>query len=511
VNRALLYSVLALGLAMVACTAPAEPGAGGAGGSADSTSTSGPGSEAADELAFSDSEITMAVVRLGLARPDSYLPDELALADQSAVVVADLLYDGLTEVVGLEGRLRPGLAQSWSTNEDFTEWRFSLDTERITGAEVANHFQGLLDDINPAVSPLLADVARVEAVGEAEVQFELDGSNAALPWLLSGVGLSVVGADGSPTGRYRVETDSDDQLNLVAAEESSGWPTIAIEWADDDNDAYELLTLGMVDGAVAPALSLEDARARFGFVPAARSISRFYGIDASSPPLDDERVVEAVLHAVDRGNVVGTTAFAVEGLIAPSVAGYRPDGCGEACSYQPEVAASLVEEIVSEGGDSGTGGEPPLLRIAYSGDEQQEVAEAIAADLEAVGFIVDLEAKTAFELAEAIATGTTDLYAFGWLAGAGSVDAIVPQLFGSGSPTNTVGYDSAEVDDLIAQASVTSDDDARWLLLIEAQRLALEEGRILPLAVAKSHLVVAPQASALIVRADGSLDIEASL
>ncbi|MCP3991460.1 MAG: hypothetical protein GY724_20470 [Actinomycetia bacterium] len=515
-NRVLLYSAFALGLAIAACAAPARP-------SADWTGPTGTGGETdhgevghdngPEGLAFDGSGLDLASLRLSLPRPVSFLPAEVALADQSAVIVSDLLYDGLTEAVGLEGRLRPGLAETWSANEDFTQWWFSLDDRRIEGARVVEYFDQLLDErANPAIAPLLVDVVAVEAVGAAEVRFELAAPNAGFAWLMSGVGLSMVGVDGAPTGRYAIETSDIDQLVLVPDEDSANWPTIEVHWAENDNDAYEMLTLGFVDGAAAPAASLDDAKSRFGFVAAARSISRFYGIDADSPPLVDERAVEAVLHAVDRDGAVGSTAFAVDGPVAPSMAGYGAGGCASACDYQPDLAARLVADMQSSVEADGGGAAPgsSSLSIAYSGDEKQATAEAIAGDLEAAGFAVTLEAKTPSELAEAVATGSADLFALGWLAGAGSIDAVIPQLFASDSPTNLLGFDSAEVDDLIARAAMTADDTARWRLLIEAQRLAMNEGHILPLAVAKSQLVVAPQASALIVRADGSIDIEAS-
>lgn len=456
-------------------------------------------------LAFDQPTLSLDTLRIGLTRPTSYLPYELSSGDQSAVIVSDLLYDGLTEAVGTEGRLRPALASAWVANDDFTEWTFTIDSERSSAAEVVAHYRRLLEGSRDlGVSVLLQSVTSLEEVAADEVRFLLDGPTAGLPWLLSGTALSVVGENGLPTGRYDVASDDRNGMVLFA----DGRPQIVLSWAETTSDAYDDLTLGLVDAAVAPSARLGDARSRFGFEPSARSISRFYVINAESPVFADERVQEAILGAVDRNSLAasgfGSPVFAIDGVVSPTVAGYEPVGCGVPCEFAPERATALIDAVVAESASE------VVLTIAVTGAEQRLTAELLAAQLNAVGvaaLIVDMNFD---ELAAALATGEADLVAFGWANGAGSLDAVVPPLFGSRSPVNGSGVASEAVDNLVERAAMIADDHRRWAVLSDAHRAAMGEGRVLPLVAASSLLVTAPQAEALVMRADGSIDIEAT-
>lgn len=464
------------------------------------------------DLAFEGPvKLDLDLLRLALARPSGTLPTEISLSDQSAVIVADLLYDGLTESVGDRAVLRPALAVEWSANDDFTEWRFVLDAERVAASDVATYFRALLAvEGNPAVTSLLADVASVEAVvdAEEEVVFFLDQPNAGFAWLLSGVGASFVGVDGAPTGRYRVVSDDDAQLILEPIAAAALLPEVAVHWSPSNRKAYDTLTLGLVDAAVGPARSLADAESRFGYVPPTRSILRFYGINFDAANLVDDRVRRAVLQAIDgvaiTSEVGDGRAVPVDGVIAPSLAGSGGVGCASVCTAEPGTAENSIAVVVEERGG------PLRLTLAFTGEEQAPWADAVAGDLGAVGFDVVVEEPTSDGLATAIVAGDADLFAYGWVAAAGSIDAVVPQLLASKSSENVLGFDTAEIDDLIARAALTGDDEQRWALLVEAHTLAMRQGRILPLSVARSHLIAAPAAAGLVIRADGSLDIEAS-
>lgn len=462
------------------------------------------------DLAFEDSgKLELDVLRLALARPAGTLPTEISLSDQSAVIVSDLLYDGLTESVGDRAELRPALAVEWSANDDFTEWRFVLDADRAVASDVSAYFRELLSvEGNPAVSSLLADVASVEAIveeGQEEVLFVLDQPNAGFAWLLSGLGASLVGADGAPTGRYRISSSDDEELTLEPIAPNPFLPDVVVHWSPSDRKAYDTLTLGLVDAAVGPSRSLTDAESRFGYVPPTRSILRFYGINFDSANLVDSRVRRAILQAIDGETITSELgndhAVAVDGVIAPRLAGFGGDGCTSVCGPGPGVVdVAAAEER----------GEPLRLTVAFTGELQAEWADAIAADLGVVGFDVVLQEHTPDGLATAIVEGEVDLFAYGWVAAAGSIDAVVPQLLASGSPGNVLGFEAAGIDELIARAALTGDDERRWALLAEAHTVAMQQGRILPLSVARSHLIAAPAAAGLVIRADGSLDIEAS-
>jgi MarR-like DNA-binding transcriptional regulator SgrR of sgrS sRNA len=146
-----------------------------------------------NELAFEDpGPGPLSTIRLAMERPPGALPHEISPGVQEAVIVADLLYDGLTEAAGADGRLAGGLAVDWSANDELTEWTFSIDTDRIEPAVVVAHFEELLAEraADTGSGMLLAHVGGVELTSGSEVRFHLNEPVAAFPWLVSGVAIS---------------------------------------------------------------------------------------------------------------------------------------------------------------------------------------------------------------------------------------------------------------------------------------------------------------------------------
>ena len=459
-----------------------------------------------EQLGFAASEPGAGLdgeLRLALARPATFLPAELSLAEQEAVLVADLLYDGLTESDARRAELRPGLATSWEANAEVTEWTFVLDTERTAQGVVVDHFQSLRSTAMGATAVVLDQIVLVESVGEDRVRFTLVAPNAGFPWLLSGVGLSVVGEGTAPTGRYDVLFDDDEKLQL--RDRSGQGLDVSIVWEETARDAYNQLTLGAVDVAVAPPDALDDARSRYGVSPPARAISRFYVLNPRSDGLAEPGLRRALLAAVDRSalvaDVIEVPAFALDGVLAPTLAGFTRSGCGQPCAHDPDGATRLVDETVAADLEGAA-----EIRIATTAD-QAAVASAIADDLAAVGLEPTVEIFDLDELTAAVEAGDVELAAAGWPAPATSVDAVVPLLLGPSSPFGADDLVSPAVQRTLDAAATTIDDEARWLLLADAHTEAMTSGVALPVAVAKSYLVAAPHAQGIPQRADGTIDL----
>ena len=365
------------------------------------------------------------------------------------------------------------------------------------------HFAVLEAEATGATASVLDSIAAVESAGDARVRFDLRTPNGGFPWLLSGVAFSLVGEGGAPTGRYDVQSDDEDKMVLRAA--TGDRPDVTLVWEDTAREAYNRLTVGVIDAAVAPPDALDDARSRFGVSSPARAISRFYVVNPASGRLSDERLRHALLAAIDRPSIVAeelsVPAFALDGILAPTLAGFGRGDCDDRCDHDPDAAAATVRSVVGSEADASV-----EIRIAVT-DDQVPVAEVIAADLAAAGFAPVVSAHEPDELAAVVARGDADLYAVGWVAPAPTIDAVVLTLFTGVAP---IGIEIAAVPgmaELLDDASATVDDDARWRLLLDAHDTALREGLIVPIAVAKSYVVAAPQAQAIPVRADGSLDL----
>lgn len=463
---------------------------------------------------------TDGVLRLGLIRPESYLPAEVALTDQSAVILADLLYDGLTEAVGSDGRLGPGLAQAWWPDDAYRSWTFSLDPTRGVSAEtvvaslrpLASTYVG--PDPRPGVPARLAGGIRsVAVVDPLTVTIELDRSNAGLPWVLSGLPFSIVGADAAATGDYRIVSDDSAGLRLVrrsggdielaggAELPTVGSPdSIRVTWLRDIDEGVAEVAGGAVHGAVVPPAAPDSSGTGMMLVTSSVA-SRFYVVDRRSPGVGDPATAALVRAAIDTDALLvaaGDDAQVNDGLVPSAMAGYRTGACGPACTGAD--AAGSTEAVPVE-----------PIEVTFAAPEQETTAEALAGQLAAAGIPAQSIQRAPEDLAAVIVGGGSDLFAFGWVAAATSVDAVLPPLLTVDSPANIARIESATVDRLLAAASVTADDELRWDLLDEAHRAALADGWIIPVPAAVTGFGTAPEAAGwLTIRADGSLDLGGS-
>lgn len=492
-----LASVVVLGwcLLLVGCT-----------GSPDSSETLPGDAREPGQLALVDPGV--GTLRLAMERPESSQPDEVGLTDQGAVILADLLYDGLTEVDGATPALRPGLAARWSAGPDFRVWTFELDPEAGIGADLVVASLSALAGPSTgsaggrSMAALTAGMRSVVALDDATVEIELDAPNAGFAWVLSGLPYAVVGEAGAPTGDYEIASDTDSGVRLELREDrldpERPQPSVSLTWVDAPAEAYRLLVDGLVDGAVVDPPSVDLARRQLGVDPGPTTAVRYYVLNPWSPVLDDA-ARRAMLDVVEAEALVASLdpsgLVAVDGLVSPSLAGAGSSACVSPCA---SAGAAPSAAWPANG----------ALTVAYSGEDQQEMAAALITQLTEVGIEAVGDETTPRELALAIVGGTTDLFSFGWVAPAGSVDAVLPPLLASDSPANVARISSEAVDELLDQASVTGDDQARWEVLAQAHQAALAEAKILPVAASSSRLVLASGVAGAVVRADGSLDLE---
>ena len=178
--------------------------------------------------------------------------------------------------------------------------------------------------------------------------------------------------------------------------------------------------------------------------------------------------------------------------------GFADGSCGGGCVHDPARASALLAE-------AGTVGP---IRIGSVGEAQAELSNRLAEQLRAVGFEVSLVPLTVETFADAVVAGEVDLYSWGWVAPAGSIDAVVPPLLSGDGVANPARSSlMIEVDELLAQARVEDDDAARWALLQSAQTRALEAAWFIPVAAAGNDLVLASGTDGVTVRADGSIAV----
>ncbi len=418
--------------------------------------------------------------------------------------------------------LRPGLAQSWVTLDDFT-WVFRLrpglrlhDGRWLEAADVARSLEHARSDPDSRRRLQLEPLESVRALDAHTLELRTKRAFDMLPSRLGNVFVWSPGADGQPvgTGPYRVrEWSATGPTRLTAFEHYHGGapPIREVEFrviADPTAQARELLA-GRVHlvldvsrddierlraspdlhvltraGLRFLFLGLDVARARSPYVTTRVVLDGRADVAAASGgginPLRDVRVRRALALAVDRDGLVrdalGGLAEVVDQIAAPieGGAGRREE------AHDPAAARRLLAEAGYEQGFRvGLHFMPTKYRA------MERVVAALTRDLDAVGVeLVPLPCTPADMLAR-VERRDLSFYLLGWISDIG--DAVMSYEYllhtpqGGFGVTNGGGYSNARLDALVSEASGRLTPRQRRERLAEAARLVRDDVPLLPL------------------------------
>lgn len=515
-GRVWLALLAAVALSAVACT----------GGDGDN----GAGEDGGEPAAIDDG-----LLRLAVADDIELDPSLANPADPAALVVADLLHDGLTRVDD-EGELGPALARSWRNNGDFTAFAFVLDEDRaFSDGEplVAADVVAALEHVASAGDTSLA-ATRLEPIkgyrafvdGEAErfsgitapdattVRIELTAPVSTLPALLSSPLFGVAdpealeGDEPRTTGPFAIDAQSDDGLDLTRREDvDSEVEEIAVRSYDDDEAAYEAFAAGDADWALVPPSRHDEAVEAYGdeaFRPFHAEL--FFGMNVGHPKLKGGALRQAIALAIDREAIVEEVFAGVADPLATvvprGVPGRDADACGNVCEPDPDRAEELLDEAFPDGGI------PPIGLDYDDSPGQQEMAEMVKDQLAVAGIRVALRPQPFDEYQRFVVTGKQELFSFGWIGLYPSPDAYVTPLFRGGSPDNVTAVSSGAIDRSLAIARKADPGrvDAQWAA---AEKRVLEAAVVVPIAQFRLQVVLSDRVEALEHSVDGTFDIGA--
>jgi peptide/nickel transport system substrate-binding protein len=235
----------------------------------------------------------------------------------------------------------------------------------------------------------------------------------------------------------------------------------------------------------------------------------FVGLHAGLPPLDDVRVRQALLHAVDRkailDNIMEGSAGPARGVLAPGVFGYKDMQLDRVYAFDPGKAKALLTQAGFTPGPDGImqkGGQRLSLSwVAARGryPKDGEITEAVQAMLKDVGVeakVQILEWAAVFKQVRD-ATLNHHLFTLGWVTSNADADYSLYALFHSkNSPPagwNTSRYVNPKVDTLIEQARRSLNQTEREKLYGEVQDILLKEMVWIPVYTTKE--IIATRAS----------------
>jgi peptide/nickel transport system substrate-binding protein len=434
------------------------------------------------------------------AEPESLDPVRMTSAPAATVgehVVERLIY------MEEDGSLTPMLAESWESNDDGTVWTFNIrqgvefhDGEPLNAEAVATNLQRFVNpDVGAAYAFLLGTVEEIEAVGEYELQLSLSQPFAPIlshlshsfigivsPAQLEGLAPEDTIEEPIGTGPYEmVEWSRGESITVEVNEDYWGdtpsIPTVVFEFIPESSAQIVALETGEVDAMMrVPPQEVERLEDAEGIEVVRESSVRtiYIGFNNLEEPFTDVRVRRALNYAVNKEEIVNGLfeGFTVaDAPIVPAVFGHESVGPYE---YDPERARELLAEAGYPDGFEMTIHHPtgryPL---------DATVAEVIQDQLSEVGIDASLETREWSSYLDFTAQppdqAEYDAFLLGWGTVTLDADYGLYALLHSNqwnpNGNNRGFYENEEVDALLDEARVTTDQAAREELYAEAIEL----------------------------------------
>lgn len=208
---------------------------------------------------------------------------------------------------------------------------------------------------------------------------------------------------------------------------------------------------------------------------------RFYGMNTRKPPLDDRRVRQALVHAVDRDGLLEEVHLGrytpARGILPPGTLGFNPGLAG----YQHDL--DRARQLLASAGYPGGRGLPPIEIWSSVRHETMLREHAhIRASLAAIGVKAEFHYLTDWPAFSAgLAERRFPVFLCAWYADVPDPDNFLTKLFHSKSPRNFFAYANPAVDSLLDRARAEREVRRRVALFREAERLILDDAPLIPL------------------------------
>ena len=400
------------------------------------------------------------------------------------------IYDTLMRFDPDTGEFQPRVAESLVPNDDFTVWTLKLrdgvtfgNGDPLTAADVkASIERHLTPDSTSTFKSLVTIISDMTVVDDLTLQFTLSETWPKFPYALtlgpgmitnprvveergdgfvsnpSGAGVGPFDLDHFSPNEEVVLTPRDDYWGGTVCPSSLRF--IAVPGGQATYDALNNGELDVMINRDSRVIAQAKADGLTGFdyvVSSGWLLALNSGAKGSTPPTSDVRVRRAIVAAIDV-DTINQRAEDGDGnpttlAIAPGSLLYQ-DLPGP--TYDPDLAKSLVQEVIAEGNWDGS------IRFQCSPDPlQSEQAQAAAAMLEAVGFKVDLTTTATIGdmVTKVVSEGDFDISCWGFNVFDSNVWGGLKGL-GSDEASNFYGYSDPNMDAALAALRVAPTVDA---------------------------------------------------
>ncbi|WP_342542485.1 peptide ABC transporter substrate-binding protein [Paenisporosarcina sp. FSL H8-0542] len=288
-----------------------------------------------------------------------------------------------------------------------------------------------------------------------------------------------------------------------------------VEWAmvNDSNTEYQMYQANELDVSDVPSELAADLMDSEEVSIQDQAGTYFYRFNTTMEPFTNEKIRKAFATAVNQEEIVEFVTkngekpahgFVSYGFQGPDGSEFR-DTVGNLVEFNAEEAKKLLEEGMKEEGYD----KLPTVTLTYStSDTHQNIAVALQAQFkEALGVDVELANVEGSVFSSEQKELKYQLSRSSFLHDyADPVNAI--ESFVTGSSMNRTGWSNAEFDKLIADAKKETDAEARWQLLMNAEKVLMKEMPIFPIHFYNQVALQKPSVSGIVRHPVGYLDLK---
>lgn len=448
-------------------------------------------------------------------------PADATDGESSAVLVN--IFEPLLRFQRESTQVEPALAESWVISDDKLTWTFTLregitfhDGTPLDAAAVKFNYDRQRDPENPWRFKGLfeywhlffASVDSVEAPDARTVVFRLNRADATF---LTNMALFTMGIS-SPTAIQKYGEDyfkhpvgtgpyyldkwiRNEKIQLKRYEaywgEKPGVERLIFKPVPDNAVRLLELEVGAID--VLDGINPDDVP-RIRKNPELELLTQpglnvgYLAMNALKKPYGDKRVRLAINHAINKEALVkaffadGTLGTTAKNPMPPTIWGYNDQISPHA--YDPERARQLLAEAGLGKGFETVLWVMPIARPHMP--QPQRIAEAIQADLKAVGITAKIVTYEWGTYLDKLSGGEHEMALMGWIGDNGDPDNFLYTLLDKsntkiGSAANYAFYQGEAVHQRLVQAQQIYDQDQRSRLYQEAQALIHADAPWVPL------------------------------
>lgn len=417
----------------------------------------------------------------------------------SSIQVYQHIYNGLVDTDG-EGNIIPELAESWEMVDD-TTYQFNLrenvkfhNGRSMTSEDVKYSFERILDpDTSSIAQSYFTMVEEIETPDDYTVVFKLDSPFAGFLENIAHVWAAVVPKEvveengdlrqaASGTGPFKLEEWVPDEQSVLVKNEDyfeEGLPKVdKIQFLvmKDESARIAALRSGQahLSSISSDAAEILEAQSNLEIINYPSLNYTYAGFNTNEEPFNDPKVRLALSYAIDReeiADIVYSGQATVTGPVPPP----------------QKVWALDLEEYPSYGGNQIEKAKELLKEAGYEEDELSftiktsstyaymvDTALAIQSQLSNAGISTNIELVEWGTYIDA--WSNTDHQLLVGLNGSGvTPDRALHFFFHTEGTANVWGFSNQEFDELVEKARVTLDQEERYNLYAEAQKLIVNE------------------------------------